>query len=499
MKKKSNSFKPTKEEKLLALAQYLKLSAQDSLEGFILYHDNNYSMGWVHKEICDKLDQFLEDVKAKKSPRLIVCVPPRHGKSQIVSRYFPAYVFGRYPDMQIIATSYSADLAQRFNRDVQRIIDSQPYQEIFPKTTLNSTNVRTKASESYIRTSDLFEIVGYKGAYRSCGVGGGITGVGADILICDDLIKDRAEASSATIRKNIWEWYTSTAYTRLSPGGGVVIILTRWHQDDLVGRLINNMIEGTGDEFTVINYPAIAEKDEPHRKIGEALHPERYPLEQLEAIKKTIGIRDWESLYQQHPTPDGGAIFKSEWIRHWDPATLPTTFNKKVISWDMTFKDSKNSDFVVGQVWGKKDANFYLLDQVRGRWDYVKTREMFKSLSAKWQGFNRKLVEDKANGSAIIADLKRFIPGIIPITPKESKESRANAVTPFFEAGNVYLPPPAQFNWVNDFEAELLSFPSGTHDDMVDSCTMALGDLAKSKGFIITDEVARQLLRPYRG
>ena len=311
-------FKPTKEEQLLAMAQYLKLSAVESLEGFILYNNHNYSAGWVHKEICKALDQFLVDVQNKKSPRLIICMPPRHGKSELVSRYFPAYAFGRNPDLQIIATSYSADLSQRFNRDVQRIIDSEPYKEIFPRTSLNSTNVRTNASGSYIRTSDLFEIVNHKGAYRSCGVGGGITGAGADVLIIDDAVKDRAEANSLTIRNSIWDWYTSTAYTRLSPGGGVIVMATRWSIDDLIGRLLNHMAEGTGDVFKVISYPAIAEKDEKYRKIGEALHPERYPIEQLEAIKTTIGTRDWEALYQQHPAPEGGAIFKSERLRHWD-------------------------------------------------------------------------------------------------------------------------------------------------------------------------------------
>lgn len=448
-----------------AIHELKRRASRQSFSAFITFTKKDYLLGWVHKEICDKLDKFLEDVQNKKSPRLIICLPPRSGKSEIVSRRFPAYAFGRNPELQIIATSYSSDLSQRFNRDVQRIIDDEAYFEVFPETTLAGKKANAETRGSYIRTSDLFEIVGHTGVYRSAGVGGGITGQGADILLIDDPLKDRAEANSATIRNSIWDWYTSTAYTRLSPGGGVIVMCTRWHLDDLIGRLIENMNSGAGDTFTVINYPAIAENDEPHRLKGEALHPERYDLNQLEKIRKTIGSRDWAALYQQHPIPDGGSIFKAEWIKYWTDTSVPPQFDQQLISWDMTFKDSKNSDYVVGQVWGKKGADFYLLDQVRGQWDFVKTREMFLLLAKKWPRATRKLVEDKANGSAIISELQKTVSGIIPITPKESKEARASAVTPFFEAGNVYIPDPDRTPWVSVFEAELFNFPAGAHDD----------------------------------
>lgn len=437
--------------------------ARKSLAHFTTYTKPDYLMGWVHKEICDMLDEFLEAVKEKKSPRLIITLPPRSGKSELVSRRFPAYAFGRFPDLQIIATSYSSDLSQRFNRDVQRIIDDEKYLEVFPETTLNGSRVRPDSRGSYIRTSDLFEIVGHAGAYRSCGVGGGITGQGADILIIDDPIKDRAQAASKTIRDSIWDWYTSTAYTRLSPGGGVIVMATRWHTDDLIGRLIQRM--GEGDTFRIVNYPAIAEHDELHRKAGEALHPERYPLSTLLQIQKTIGSRDWEALYQQHPVPDGGALFKLEWFRRWTATSLPPEFDHTLMSWDMTFKDSKNSDYVVGQVWGKKGPNFYLLDQVRGQWDFVKTKEMVRVLAHKWPRVVRKLVEDKANGSAVISELKSTVSGFVPITPTESKEARASSVTPYFEAGNVFIPEDSAAPWVPHYVSELLEFPAGSHDD----------------------------------
>lgn len=448
----------------LPTIQEIRLAkARKGLSYFTLHTKPDYLLGWVHKEICDELDRFLQDVADKKSPRLIITMPPRSGKSELVSRRFPAFALGRNPELQIIATSYSSDLSQRFNRDVQRVIDDEKYFELFPNTRLSNSRVRTDSRGSYIRTSDLFEIVGHAGAYRSCGVGGGITGQGADILIIDDPIKDRAQAGSKTIRDSIWDWYTSTAYTRLSPGGGVIVMATRWHTDDLIGRLIQRM--GEGDTFRIVNYPAIAEHDELHRKAGEALHPERYPLSTLLQIQKTIGSRDWEALYQQHPVPDGGALFKLEWFRRWTASSLPPEFDHTLMSWDMTFKDSKNSDYVVGQVWGKKGPNFYLLDQVRGQWDFVKTKEMVRVLAQKWPRVVRKLVEDKANGSAVISELKSTVSGFVPITPTESKEARASSVTPYFEAGNVFIPEDTEAPWVPHYVSELLEFPAGSHDD----------------------------------
>lgn len=471
---------------LIKAARYelKRRASRQSLAAFTLFTCPNYLMGWAHQEICDALDKFLADVIAQKSPRLIITMPPRSGKSEIVSRRFPAYALGRNPDLQIIATSYGSSLSQRFNRDVQRIIDDDAYRLVFPDTALSGTNVRASAMGSYIRTADLFEIVGHRGSYRAAGVGGGITGQGADILIIDDPVKDRAAADSPTTRESTWDWYTSTAYTRLSPGGGVIAMATRWNTDDLIGRLIEQDKRGNGDHWTLINYPAIAEHDEPHRKAGEALHPERYPLEALEKIRTAIGSRDWAALYQQRPVPDGGGLFKREWIQYWEK--LPDHFDAACISWDMAFKDSKNSDFVAGQVWGRKGADVFFVDQFRGRWDFVNTLNEFLIAAGRYPKIHPKLVEDKANGTAIISALKRKVSGIIPITPTESKEARASAITPFWEAKNVYLPPPERFPWVaQDFIPELLSFPGGAHDDQVDAMTQAISYLMKNSGWKI--------------
>ena len=452
-----------------------------------------YELGWVHEEICKELDKFLQAVIDRKSPRLMLTMPPRHGKSEIASRRFPAYAFGRHPDLSIISTSYSSDLASRMNRDVQRIMDDEKYAMLFPDSRLYGKNIRTVAQGSYMRNSDLFEIVGHEGVYRSAGVGGGITGMGANIAIIDDPFKDRMSADSPTIRQNIWEWYTSVLYTRLAPGGGIIIINTRWHTDDLSGRLLAEEASGDGDKWRVVNFPAIAESDEAHRKRGEALHPERYPLEQLLKIKAAIGTRDWEALYQQHPTPEGGAIFKEEWLRFWLPKDLPQKFSSMVLSWDMTFKEGDSSDFVVGQAWGKNGGDFYLLDQVRGRWGCTETIAQFKAFAEKYPQASRKLVEDKANGPAVIDSLKHHISGIIPVEPDGSKVARAHAVTALFEAGNVYIPHPSVCPWAKEYIAELTQFPSAAHDDQVDATTQGLRFFDKSFSLKFNSQIKRKL------
>lgn len=463
--------------------------AQQSMAGFVYATMPAYLMGWVHETICAELDAFLAAVAHGLSPRLMLCMPPRHGKSELASRRFPAYVFGRYPDMSIIGTSYSADLSSRLNRDVQRIIEQPEYAAIFPDTRLSAKNIRTVASGAYLRNSDLFEIVGHGGSYRSAGVGGGITGMGGDILIVDDPFKDRAEADSPTIRRKVWDWYTSTLYTRLAPGGGILVINTRWHMDDLSGRLLEAARRGEGDQWRVVEFPAIAARDEARRMAGEALHPERYPLEQLEAIRRTLGSREWEALYQQRPVPDGGSIFKAQWLRFWLPKDLPAVFDQVLISWDMTFKDGDDTDYVVGQVWGRKGADRYLLDQVRARMGFTDTLAAFRALAEKWPQATRKLVEDKANGPAVIDSLKHHVSGIIPVEPDGSKTARAHAVTALFEAGNVHIPHPQHCPWASEYVAELTQFPGAAHDDQVDATTQALRDMERRRSLNISPAI----------
>jgi predicted phage terminase large subunit-like protein len=421
---------------------------------------------------------------------------PTHN-SELASRRFPAYALGRYPDMGIICASYSADLATRMNRDVQRVIDDPAYRAIFPGTTI-AGKAQTQQG-SWLRNADYFEVVGRKGSFRSAGVGGGLTGFGASIAIIDDAIRNRQDADSPTVRQTVWDWYTSTLYTRLAPGGGVIVINTRWHEDDLSGRLLEAQAKGEGDEWRVINFPAIAEQDEEHRKKGEALHPERYPLEALERIKVAIGTRDWEALYQQHPVPDGGAIFKDEWLqRTWLPKNLPAKFDAVIMSWDLAFKNSDASDFVVGQLVGRHGGDYYLLDQLRGRWSFTETVAQVKELAERARirfprVAPRILIEDKANGPAVIDALKHEVSGIVPVEPDGSKEARAHAITALFEAGNVLLPDRSLAPWVDEYRLELTRFPSGAHDDQVDATTQALRYLSAGHRLNIAPQLQRQL------
>lgn len=477
-------MKKASHEMIMAARRELKRRAAFfSLANFITYTYPTYQLGWFHATVCEALERFLQDVVDKKSPRLILCAPPRSGKSEIVSRRFPAYLLGRYPDLSFIGTSYSSDLAGSFSKDVQRIMDDPLFADIFPDVKLPK---RGATNGGMVRQADRFQILDHRGSYYTVGVGGSLTGRGADVLVIDDPISNAEEAASERVRDSIWNWYTSTAYTRLAPGGGLIVMATRWNCDDLIGRLLEFQNDEGGDQWHVINFPAIADHDEPHRKAGEALHPERFDVDALTRIRKSVGERVWASLYQQRPVPDGGGLFKDDWIQYWSSSTLPDTFDSIIVSWDMTFKQTATSDFVVGQVWGKRKANFYLLDQVRDRMDFVRTKKAFVDLCEKWPKAQRKLVEDKANGPAIISSLKESISGIVPITPKESKEARAASVTTLWEAGNVFLPPPETCPWVKkDFVPELLSFPAGAHDDQVDAMTQALSDLHKNTGWKI--------------
>ena len=474
--------------------------ARNWLGAFVLATQPGYEMGWLHERICDELDQFLLDVAAGRSPRLMITVPPRHGKSTIASRCFPAYALGRFPDMQMIGTSYSAELASAMNRDVQRIIDSDEYRRIFPATTIAGYNAAKTGH--WARNADYFEVVGRQGCYRSAGVGGGLTGFGTSCAIIDDPVKNRAEADSPTVRNAVWNWYTSTLYTRLAPGGGVIVILTKWHEDDLAGRLLDAQARGEGDVWRVVNFPAIAEHDEEHRKKGEALHPERFPLEALERIRLAIGTRDWEALYQQHPAPEGGAIFREEWLqRTWLPKDLPSRFDQIVQSWDLAFKGSDSSDFVVGQLWGKHGADLFLLDQLRGRWSFTESVEMVRAMTDRCaQRFPRVspriLIEDKANGPAVIDTLRREVSGIIPVEPDGSKVARAHAVTALFEAGNVLLPDRSIAPWVDEFRLELLRFPAGAHDDQVDAATQGIRRLTQGVSLSIAPALKKRLAAP---
>jgi predicted phage terminase large subunit-like protein len=330
----------------------------------------------------------------------------------------------------------------------------------------------------------------------TAGVGGPITGRGADVFIIDDPVKNAEDAHSLTIRNKQWEWFQSVAYSRLEPGAAIILMMTRWHEDDLAGRILEQVRAG-GEDWEVIKLPAIAKENDPlGRKPGEALWPERYDETRLAEIKRAVGSYWWSAQYDQEPVPETGAVFQRHWWRYWAPAgqplspvsvrlpdglmfecpvtTLPTTFDEVLQSWDLAFKDTAASAYVVGQVWARKGADRFLLDQVRDKIDFPGTIAALKKLSARWPQATAKLVEDKANGPAVIAALQHEIAGLIPVAPRGDKVIRAHAVTAQVESGNVYLPHPHLVSWVDDFIAEVSSFPSGRYADQVDAMTQAL-------------------------
>jgi len=497
---------PLSPEEELELQQLLEEEAQhmgrQCLLDFTLYTYLAYEVNWHHEVLCDYLDKFVSgEVK-----RLMIFLPPRNGKSELVSRRLPAYILGKDPDASIIATSYTADLSSMMNRDVQRILDSNDYSNLFPETRLFGSNVRTVAKGSYLRNSDIFEVVGHKGVYKSAGVGGAITGMGCKYGIIDDPIKNRAEAESITYRNALWAWYTSTFYTRLEKDARVLITLTRWHEDDLAGRLLKLAHENPdADQWEVITFPALAEEIKHSadiRQTGEALWPGKYPLKELSTMKATMGSYEWNALMQQRPSSVGGNIIQRQWWKYWhfrgqnlppvtvktpdgeyiliDSEELPLSFDELIQSWDMAFKDTKASAYVVGQVWARSKARKYLLDQLRDKMDFVKTIQAVKTLTTKWPKAVGKLVEDKANGPAVISALKRDVQGLIEVQPDGTKEARAFAVSPQIEAGNVYLPHPMIFNWVGDFLEEVTNFPNSVYKDQVDAMTQALSRLGKN-------------------
>ncbi|WP_458463886.1 phage terminase large subunit [Paenibacillus sp.] len=462
-------------QNLPTLQQIRVERARRGLESFTSYTYPDYEANWHHKKLCEYLDRWaFGDLN-----RLMIFMPPRNGKSELVSRRLPAYIFGHNPDTSIIATSYGSDLASRMNRDVQRIIDSPEYHDVFPDTSLNGSNVRTVANGSYLRNSDIFEVVNHKGVYKSSGVGGAITGMGMKYGIIDDPYKNRQDANSNTIRESVWDWYVSTFYTRLEKGGKILITLTRWHEDDLAGRLLKlAKTDPTADQWEVVTFPAIAEgelHDDDPREEGQPLWPNKYPLDELMKIKATVGSYEWNALFQQRPSPSEGNIIDRNWWKYYK--AKPNRFQEIIQSWDCTFKDSDSSDYVVGQVWGRVGADKYLLDQVRAKMDFPSTIQAVRQLSAKWPQARAKLIEDKANGPAVISTLKREISGLIPVNPEGGKIVRAMAVTPDIEAGNVYLPEPSIAPWIGDFIEECAGFPNAKHDDQVDCMTQALNRL----------------------
>ena len=450
--------------------------ARRTMASFVSYTFPGYHHSVFSTTVCAALDEFLEDVAAGRRPVLLLQAPPQHGKSQLVSRSFPPFVFGRYPDSRLAACSYAADLARDMNRDVQRLMMDDAYRMLFPEISLNPKRVVTMEGQS-LRNSDRFDIPGRRGYYVCAGVGGPLTGKSVDIGIIDDPIKNEEEARSSTIKRTIQRWYETVFLTRLSKHSGHIIMATSWATDDLVATVAKN-----NPRAKHLKFPAI-DAD------GRALVPELHPLEKLQETKSMLSPAQWSALYQQNPVQEGGNIFQEDWIRRWNIGNLPDSFDEVICSWDMTFKDTDGSDFVVGQVWGRKGVQYFLLHQVRARMGFTASKSSVCTMAAQYPQATAVLVEDKANGPAVMDALRDEIAGLVPVEPDGSKVSRAYAVTPLWAAGNVFIPEDDMFHWVRDYVQELISFPAAGHDDQVDATTQALRYL-KSHGLSVWEALA---------
>jgi predicted phage terminase large subunit-like protein len=425
----------------------------------------------------DLIDAALVDVAEGRCDRLIISLPPQEGKSERCTHYGALFALLRNPDLRIGVVSYDQDTSQRFSYAIRNDILTFDGDE---GTIDLGLRLRTDS-----KAATRWNLAGRKGGVYAVGIGGALTGRPFDMLVIDDPVKDYRAADSTLLSETAWNWWMSVARPRLAPGAPVIVILTRWHEDDLAGRMLAKQAEDEAsdlehhDRWRVVNIPAQAdhdpgkgETDPLGRAPGEYLDSARgRTREQWEATKAATSARIWAALYQGRPSPGEGALLKRHWWRRYEHVD---GLDEVITSWDMTFKDTKGSDFVVGQVWGRKGADAYLLDQVRGRWDFPATCRQVEALAELWPTARTHLVEDKANGPAVIAQLRSKVPGMVPVNPKDSKYARASAVSPFIEAGNAHLP---ETSWVDDFIEECAAFPIATHDDQVDAMSQALDRL----------------------
>jgi predicted phage terminase large subunit-like protein len=404
------------------------------------------------------LVQVLERVERGELDRVIVAMPPRHGKSMTTSQLFPSWYLGRNPTKSIVASSYGQELASDFGRRVRNFVSDPLHRKFFRDCIISDD------SDSVHR---FHTTAG--GAYYATGAGGPVTGRGADLLLIDDPIKGREDANSAAVRRSLQSWYQDVAYTRLQPGGAIVLIQTRWHEDDLAGWLLR---EHASEGWKVISLPALAEQNEGWRSAGDALWSEKFPIETLARIREAIGSSAWASLYQQRPAPEQGAIFRKEW---WRQYAGPIECHRTIFSLDTAYKAGANNDFsVIATVSEAKDG-YYVRHVSRGRWEFPELKRQAIALAEIWKPHGV-LIEDAASGQSLIQALKAEtrLP-ILPVKPMGDKVSRAHAVSPLVESGRVFLP--AEAPWLADLVDEMTSFPAAPHDDQVDAITQALNYL----------------------
>ena len=422
-----------------------------------------------HHKIMAKKFQEIADGKCK---RLIINMPPRHTKSEFASYMLPAWFLGKYPGKKIIQCSNTAELAVGFGRKVRNLVGSEAYSRIFPNVSLKSDS---KAAGRWGTNAN--------GDYFAIGVGGTVTGKGADLLIIDDPHSEQEAAIAATnpeVYDKVYEWYSSGPRQRLQPGGAIVVVMTRWSLRDLTGKILKSSVERDGDMWDVINFPAILPSEKP-------LWPAFWPLSELLALKEELPVSKWNAQYQQSPTSEEGALVKREWWKMWE-GDRPPQCNFVIQSWDTAFTKNERSDYSACTTWGvfykdedERDPNIILLDAFKERMEFPQLKERAIRMYREWEP-DAFIVEAKASGAPLIFELRRMGIPVSEFTPTRGNDkiARLNSVTDLFASGKVWAP---GTRWAEEVIEEMAAFPNSDHDDLVDSSTQALIRFRKG-GFI---------------
>jgi predicted phage terminase large subunit-like protein len=429
-------------------------NAKENFLDFVKYMWPHFVEGTHHRIIAEKFDSIAKG----KLKRLIVNMPPRHTKSEFASYLLPAFIMGQNPMTKIIQTSHTAELSQRFGRKTKQLIDSSEYKQVFPNTNLQADS---KAAGRWDTSAG--------GEYFAAGVGGAITGRGADLLIIDDPHSEQ-DALSESAMEGAYEWYTSGPRQRLQPGGAIVLVMTRWSTIDLTGQLMKAQVEPKADQWEVVEFPAIMES-------GVPTWPEYWKINELESVKASLAISKWNAQWMQKPTSEEGAIIKREWWQEWKEKDIPD-LHYVIQSYDTAFGKKETADYSAITTWGVFSPDdmkpaLILLDARRGRWDFPELKEIALKEYNYWEP-EMVLIEAKASGMPLSDELRRTGIPITNYTPTRGndKRTRVNSIAPMFESSMVYYPEGRTF--AEEVIEECAAFPYGENDDYVDTVTQAL-------------------------
>jgi predicted phage terminase large subunit-like protein len=438
-------------------------AAQDDFLAFIAAVDRSYKFG-AHLK---RLGTLLMDVEQNVKNRIAVSMAPRMGKSQMISIYYPAWYLGRHPDHKVIVASHTADLAVVMARKVRNLINSPEYARIFPNTKIASD---AKAAAQWNTTAG--------GEYFAIGVGGALAGRGAHLIIADDPLSEQdIKAGNTTSLDTTYEWFSAGLRTRLMPEGKICVLHTRWHQRDLIGRLLKDsaMNEG-GDKYEAFEFPAILNEGTENEK---SIWPEQWTLEALQQTRASMHhiMWQWYAQYQQNPTAAEAAIIKRDWIKWWTKDSPPPC-DFIVQSFDTALTTKERSDFSVCHTWGvwhnEEDGtqNVILLNKVKGKYEFPELKKMAHDQYEEWQP-DSVIVEAKASGQPLIDEMRRSNIFVQDFSPGKGQDkiARLNAVADMYASGHVWFP---ETSWASQTVEEILAFPAGEHDDEVDTMTLAL-------------------------